>query len=41
MQTRTLGQNLEVSALALGCMSSGYGPGSRQGRDDRVDSYRL
>ena len=28
MQTRTLGQNLEVSAIGLGCMSmsSGYGP---------------
>jgi aryl-alcohol dehydrogenase-like predicted oxidoreductase len=33
MQTRTLGQNLEVSALGLGCMSmsSGYGPAADKG----------
>jgi len=33
MQTRTLGQNLEVSALGLGCMSmtSAYGPAADRG----------
>lgn len=33
MQKRTLGQNLEVSALGLGCMSmsSGYGPAAETG----------
>ena len=33
MQKRTLGQNLEVSALGLGCMSmsSGYGPAADRG----------
>jgi aryl-alcohol dehydrogenase-like predicted oxidoreductase len=34
MQKRTLGQNLEVSALGLGCMSmsTGYGPPADNGR---------
>src|ERR1700758_1194215 len=33
MQKRTLGQNLEVSALGLGCMSmsSAYGPAADKG----------
>ena len=33
MQKRTLGQNLEVSALGLGCMSmsTGYGPPADKG----------
>ena len=33
MQKRTLGQNLEVSPLGLGCMSmsSGYGPAADKG----------
>jgi aryl-alcohol dehydrogenase-like predicted oxidoreductase len=38
MQRRTLGQNLEVSALGLGCMSmsSGYGPPAEKGEMIRL-----
>src|SRR6201997_1521153 len=38
MQKRTLGQNLEVSALGLGCMSmsSGYGPAAGKGEMIRL-----
>lgn len=38
MQKRTLGKNLEVSALGLGCMglSYGYGPAT-----DKNDGIRL
>ncbi|MEZ0052567.1 aryl-alcohol dehydrogenase-like predicted oxidoreductase [Mycobacterium sp. MAA66] len=42
MHTRTLGQNLEVSAIGLGCMgmSMGYGPNPGD-RDDMIDVIRY
>jgi aryl-alcohol dehydrogenase-like predicted oxidoreductase len=45
MQKRTLGQNLEVSALGLGCMSmtSAYGPAADKGEMIKLirDAYDL
>ena len=40
MQTRTLGQNLEVSALGLGCMGMSFGLGKPADKDEMVTLIR-
>jgi aryl-alcohol dehydrogenase-like predicted oxidoreductase len=41
MQTRTLGKNMEVSALGFGCMGISYGYGPAASRDDGIKVIRA
>lgn len=41
MQTRTLGQGLEVSAIGLGCMGLTFGYGPAQSREDAIRLIRA
>ena len=40
MHTRTLGENLEVSALGLGCMGMSFGLGKPADKDEMVKLIR-
>jgi aryl-alcohol dehydrogenase-like predicted oxidoreductase len=41
MQTRTLGNNLEVSALGLGCMGMSFGYGPAADKQEMISLIRA